>query len=123
MSALGAWLFGAAGGLALVGALAVFLAGAALALWQLHRHHPHARLGVANAVTLLRLALVSTLLVPLLGGTPAPVAIIALAIITLSLDASTAISPAASSCPPSSGLVSTWKSTLPSPSCWQRSRS
>jgi len=84
--ALGAWLFGAAGGLALVGALAVFLAGAALALWQLHRHHPHARLGVANAVTLLRLALVSTLLVPLLGGTPAPVAIIALAIITLSLD-------------------------------------
>jgi len=84
--ALGAWLFGAAGGLALVGALAVFLAGAALALWQLHRHHPHARLGFANAVTLLRLALVSTLLVPLLGGTPAPVAIIALAIITLSLD-------------------------------------
>jgi len=83
---LGVWLFPEAGPLALLGGLSLFLTGALVAAWHLHRHHPHARLGFANVVTLTRLALVSVLVIPLVGVTAAPVAIIAVAVIALSLD-------------------------------------
>ncbi|MDX2026762.1 CDP-alcohol phosphatidyltransferase family protein [Microcella sp.] len=86
VAGLGGWLFASAGGAAVGVGVAVFAVGASVAAWRLHRLHPHARLGYANAVTLLRLTLVSTLVIPLVGVSPAPVAIIAVATISLSLD-------------------------------------
>lgn len=83
---LGMLAFAAAGPLALAAGVAVYGGGATVAGVQLARHHGHTRLGGANAVTLLRLALVSALSIPLIGGTPAPVAIIVIASISLSLD-------------------------------------
>ena len=83
---LGALLFGAAGVLAVAAGTAFFAAGAFLAGWRLHRDDPHPRLGAANVITLLRLALVSILVIPLAGATAAPVAIIAIATIALILD-------------------------------------
>ena len=83
---LGSWLFADAGVLAMFVGMLAFVAGAVGAAWQLRRRHPHARLGFANAVTLLRLALVSTLIIPLVGASPAPVAIVAIATLSLSLD-------------------------------------
>lgn len=86
VAALGAGFFGSAGALAIILGLAVFAVSAGVAAWQLRRRHPHARLGLANAVTLLRLALVSALIIPLLGGAHEPVAIMAIATVSLSLD-------------------------------------
>lgn len=83
---LGSWLFADAGVLAMFVGMLAFVAGAVCAAWQLRRRHPHARLGFANAVTLLRLALVSTLIIPLVDASPAPVAIVAIATLSLSLD-------------------------------------
>ncbi len=83
---LGALVFGAAGVIPVLAGMAFFLAGALLSAWYLGRHHPHDQLGFANIVTLFRLALVSTLVIPLVGATPAPVAIIVIAVISLSLD-------------------------------------
>lgn len=83
---LGMLAFAAAGPLALAAGVAVYGVGATVAGVQLARHHGDARLGGANAVTLLRLALVSALSIPLIGSTPAPVAIIVIASISLSLD-------------------------------------
>jgi len=94
--ALGMLAFAAAGPLALAAGAGVFLVGASVAARQLHRHHGHERLGGANAVTLLRLALVSALSIPLFGavlfgaalsGLPAvSTAIIVTATVSLSLD-------------------------------------
>lgn len=86
IAALGAGLFASSGVVAIVIGLAVFAVSAGVAAWQLRRRHPHARLGFANAVTLLRLAFVSALLIPLVGGAHEPVAIIAIATVSLSLD-------------------------------------
>ena len=86
VAALGGWAFASAGVAAIVVGVAVYGVGASVAAWRLHRRHPHARLGFANAVTLLRLALVSSLVIPLVGVSPAPVAIIVIATISLSLD-------------------------------------
>ena len=86
VAGLGAWLFADAGPLAMLVGVLAFVAGVIGATWNLQRRHPHARLGFANAVTLLRLALVSTLIIPLVGASPAPVAIIAISTIALSLD-------------------------------------
>lgn len=83
---LGALLFSSAGVLAVSIGLGAFIAAATAAAWQLRRHHPHALLGLANVVTLVRLALVALLIIPLVAGTPAPVAIIVVATIALSLD-------------------------------------
>ena len=83
---LGGLFFGAAGPWPVLAGMAFFLTGMLLAAWYLRRHHPHTLLGLANVVTLFRLALVSTLLIPLVGATPAPVAIIVIAVISLSLD-------------------------------------
>jgi len=83
---LGTWLFGDAGAPAILAGAACFVVGVVFAAWHMHRHHPHARLGYANAITLLRLALVSTLVIPLVGATPAPIAIMTIATISLSLD-------------------------------------
>ncbi len=86
VAGLGGWLFASAGVVAIGVGVAVYSVGASVAAWRLHRRHPHARLGYANAVTLLRLALVSTLVIPLVGVSPAPVPIIVIATISLSLD-------------------------------------
>lgn len=86
VAGLGLTVFVEAGALALAAGIACFGVGAGVAAWRLHRRHPHARLGYANAVTLLRLALVSTLVVPLVGASPAPVPIMVIATISLSLD-------------------------------------
>lgn len=82
----GVALFPAAGALATVGGAVFFGVSTSIAGWQLHRQRPHARLGAANVVTLLRLALVSTLVIALIGAAANPVAIIAVATISLSLD-------------------------------------
>ncbi len=86
VAGLGFSVFAEAGLLAIVAGMATFVVGAVAASWQLRRRHPHHRLGFANAVTLLRLALVSTLVIPLVGASPAPVAIITVATLSLSLD-------------------------------------
>ncbi|UYN84422.1 MAG: CDP-alcohol phosphatidyltransferase family protein [Microcella sp.] len=83
---IGLWLFADAGLLAMIIGVIAFVGGTAGAAWQLTRRHSHSRLGLANVVTLLRLALVSALIIPLVGASPAPVAIIAIATISLSLD-------------------------------------
>lgn len=86
VAGLGVVLFSAAGPLAIVAGVAFFVLGAIIAGWQLARQAPHPRLGAANTVTLLRLALVSSLVIPLVGATTSPVAIIAVATVSLSLD-------------------------------------
>jgi phosphatidylglycerophosphate synthase len=86
VAGLGFVLFADAGLLAILAGMAAFTVGVVGAAWHLRRRHPHARLGLANAVTMLRLAFVSTLIIPLVGVSPAPVAIIALASVSLSLD-------------------------------------
>ncbi len=94
--AVGMLAFAATGPLAITAGAAVFVIGASVAAWQLYRNHGHARLGGANAVTLLRLALVSALSIPLFGiavsGAPlvdapsASNAIVVIATVSLSLD-------------------------------------
>jgi phosphatidylglycerophosphate synthase len=86
VTALGLLLFGASGTVATMFGVGVFALGSGVSAWQLRRRHPHPRLGLANAVTLLRLAFVSALIIPLVGGAHEPVAIIALATVSLSLD-------------------------------------
>ncbi len=86
VTVFGAGFFASAGPHAIMIGLAVFAVGAGASAWQLHRRHPHARLGLANAVTLLRLAFVSALLIPLVGGAHEPIAIMAIATVSLSLD-------------------------------------
>ena len=86
VGALGALLFASAGVLAIIAGVAVFVVSTGIAAWQLRRRHPHARLGLANAVTLLRLAFVSALIIPLVGGAHEPIAIMAIATVSLSLD-------------------------------------
>ncbi len=86
VAGLGIGVFADAGVLAILVGITAFIVGVVGAAWHLRRRHPHARLGLANAVTMLRLAFVSTLIIPLVGGTPAPVAIIAIATVSLSLD-------------------------------------
>ncbi|MER3388590.1 MAG: CDP-alcohol phosphatidyltransferase family protein [Microcella sp.] len=86
----GTLLFDSASAVPVAVAALAFVVAAVVAASSLRRHHPHARLGLANAVTLLRLALVSTLLVPLLvallGGPAAPVPVVVIAIVALCLD-------------------------------------
>ena len=86
VAGLGVGVFGPVGAFAIAVGIGTFLTAVAITAWRLRRHHPHARLGFANAVTLLRLALVSTLVIPLVAATPAPVAIVVIATISLSLD-------------------------------------
>ncbi len=86
VAGLGVGAFGSAGALAIAVGIGTFITAAGVAAWQLRRHHPHARLGFANAVTLLRLAFVSALVIPLVGLAHAPLAIIVIATISLSLD-------------------------------------
>ncbi|TQK18767.1 uncharacterized membrane protein YbhN (UPF0104 family) [Microbacterium sp. SLBN-154] len=69
--------------LAAASALILALVGAAVAL---ARHHPFARLGGANVVTLIRLTVVAFLLAVLFAGGGHPVAVIAVSIVALSLD-------------------------------------
>ncbi|WP_322409807.1 lysylphosphatidylglycerol synthase domain-containing protein [Microbacterium invictum] len=69
--------------LAAASALVLALVGAAVAL---ARHHPYARLGGANVVTLIRLTVVAFLLAVLFAGGGHPVAVIAVSIVALSLD-------------------------------------
>ncbi|MFP4328489.1 MAG: CDP-alcohol phosphatidyltransferase family protein, partial [Paracoccaceae bacterium] len=73
---------------AAVGALALLTYGVAVALAGrgLHRHYPHARLGLCNLMTLARLALVSALVAPLAAGAGASWPVFAVAAVALSLD-------------------------------------
>lgn len=64
----------------------VYLAGAALVCVAMRRHYPHARLGSCNAVTLMRMALTTALIAPLVGGVAAGWAVAAIATISLTLD-------------------------------------
>lgn len=86
VAGLGAWFFAGAGLPAVLVGMAAYSAGVVGAAWHLRRRHPHTRLGLANAVTLLRLALVSSLIIPLVGVSHTPVPIIVIATISLSLD-------------------------------------
>ncbi|MBX9470396.1 CDP-alcohol phosphatidyltransferase family protein [Microcella sp.] len=86
VAVLGLTAFSTAGSLAVGAGIAAYTVGAIVFGAKLRRHHDHARLGLANAVTLLRLALVSSLVIPLVGLAPAPIAIIVVATISLSLD-------------------------------------
>lgn len=70
---------------ALVALLCFFLA-AAIATRALHRSYPHPRLGMANVVTLGRLALTSVLVAPLIAGVGASWTVFSLALIALVLD-------------------------------------
>ncbi|WP_157985604.1 CDP-alcohol phosphatidyltransferase family protein [Microcella alkaliphila] len=62
------------------------VAGFGFAAAFLTRHHPHARLGAASAVTSIRWGLVSILVGLLVAGAPSAAAVIGLAIFALSLD-------------------------------------
>ena len=65
--------------------LSLFLGGSALMLFGLRRHYPHAGFGPANAVTLVRLALVAMLAATLPGQAPVwPV--VAVATVAFALD-------------------------------------
>jgi len=86
VAGLGVGVFGTAGALASAVGISCYTVGVAVAAWQLRRHHHHAPLGFANAVKLLRLAFVSALVIPLVGMAHAPLAIITIATISLSLD-------------------------------------
>ena len=59
----------------------VYLAGAALVCVAMRRHYPHARLGSCNAVTLMRMALTTALIAPLVGGVAAGWAVAGIATI------------------------------------------
>lgn len=89
--ALGLLAFRVSSPLVIAVAVAVYVVGASVAAAKLRQSHGHERLGGANVVTFVRLALVSTLTIPLVealvaGPNPAPVAIIVIASISLSLD-------------------------------------
>jgi len=86
VAGLGLLIFPESGLVALGVALTLFLLAAVAFSWHLRSHHPHDRLGLANVVTLIRLASISLLLIPLIGGTADPVAIMAIAGLALSLD-------------------------------------
>jgi phosphatidylglycerophosphate synthase len=79
-------------GLAVAGAMALFAAGVWVAVSGMIRSYPHARLGAANAVTLLRLALIAPLAVAVpvgaaLAADPAAGwVLLAVALVALSLD-------------------------------------
>jgi phosphatidylglycerophosphate synthase len=81
-----------AGALPVVAAATLFALGTVVALASIARHHPHARLGPANVVTLARLGMAAALTVPLaqaaaLPGDPATAwVVLALAVLALSLD-------------------------------------
>lgn len=66
-------------------ALAGYALATALVLALMRRGYPHDRLGLCNLVTLARLALAAALLTPL-AGAAAPWAVLAVAVIALSLD-------------------------------------
>lgn len=66
-------------------AMTGYLLGSAVAAWGFHRSYPHDRLGWGNTITLIRMALVASLLGPVVGVT-GPWTIIAVAIVALALD-------------------------------------
>jgi len=67
-------------------AIVVFAAGALVARRALRHSYPHPRLGVCNLVTLGRMALAATLVVPLIAGADASWPVFAVAAIALALD-------------------------------------
>ncbi|MGV8969234.1 MAG: CDP-alcohol phosphatidyltransferase family protein [Microbacteriaceae bacterium] len=83
---MGALLFATAGLVAIIVGMSVYAISAVVAIGHMRRHHPHDLVGYANAVTLLRLAIVSLLIIPLVGATGAPVLIVLVAVIALCLD-------------------------------------
>jgi len=75
------------GGVAHVGvALALYLCAAMAAGFLMLQTYPHARLGLCNLMTLLRLVITAAMVVPLLGGGGVQWEIFALAAVALCLD-------------------------------------
>lgn len=70
----------------LVLAVVFYVLAAALTAWFVARDYPHARLGLCNYVTLLRLVLVCALGVHVLGGGGASWVFLTLALVALALD-------------------------------------
>ncbi|MBM3604086.1 MAG: CDP-alcohol phosphatidyltransferase family protein [Alphaproteobacteria bacterium] len=63
-----------------------FLAAASLVATGMWRHYPHARIGACNVVTLIRLALTTALLAPLVAGEAGGWTVAAVASLSLMLD-------------------------------------
>lgn len=63
-----------------------YLLAAALVAVAMHRHYPHDRMGACNVVTLMRLALTTALIAPLIGGEAAGWIVAGIAALSLSLD-------------------------------------
>lgn len=80
--------FGLSGGgwLAVGAALACYLAAVLLAGWVMARSYPHRILGFCNLVTLLRLALTTALVAPLVAGGGAQWGVFMVAAVALALD-------------------------------------
>lgn len=78
------WLDAGPGGVAL--ATGGYGLGLGLTLGLFRRGFPHLTLGACNLVTLARLAMTAALLAPLPSGAASPVAVVALALLALSLD-------------------------------------
>lgn len=70
---------------ALVAGVAYVMA-ALVVVVAIRRHYPHSRLGACNIVTLMRVALTTALLAPLIGGQAAGWAVVVLATLSLALD-------------------------------------
>jgi phosphatidylglycerophosphate synthase len=71
---------------AIIGASAALVVALVASTVGLVRHHPHARLGWANIVTLVRLSIVAVLLGMLLAGGGQSTVIIVMSVVALSLD-------------------------------------
>lgn len=65
---------------------AVYLAAAGIVAVGMRRHYPHAVMGACNTVTLMRVALTTALIAPLMGDAPAGWLVAAVAAISLTLD-------------------------------------
>jgi phosphatidylglycerophosphate synthase len=72
--------------LALAASAAVYMGGVALAAALLRRSYPHDRLGLTNVVTLSRMVLVASFVMPLVAGIDYPWTVLALALLALSMD-------------------------------------
>ncbi|SHL62536.1 Phosphatidylglycerophosphate synthase [Roseovarius litoreus] len=67
-------------------ALGVYVAAVVLVGWVMARSYPHRALGLCNLVTLLRLALTSALVAPLVSGSGAQWGVLMVAAVALALD-------------------------------------
>ncbi|MEM8881867.1 MAG: CDP-alcohol phosphatidyltransferase family protein [Pseudomonadota bacterium] len=67
-------------------AVAAYCVALILAVWSFRRTYPHPTLGLCNGVTLIRLALVSALVAPLVSGTVITLPLLLIATLAFALD-------------------------------------